>query len=136
MVQSVEHDGEMLDDEMMMAPDNAGSTWGTERVGRSRARGGGEGVNIYVMDSGVRVTHNDFGGRAIATLDAMTMPPKVCVAGDTRCAADGRGHGSHCAGSAGGAKYGVAPRSTIRAMNRGRGFADAFASMDWMATNY
>jgi len=136
-VQAVEYDGELEDD--MVAEDGsaaAAGTWGTQRVGTTRARGAGEGVNIYVLDSGVRVTHEDFEGRAIPTLDAMGhMPPKVCDAGDTRCAGDNRGHGSHCAGSAGGKTFGVAPKATIRAMNRGRGFSDAWASMDWLVMN-
>jgi len=134
-VQSVEHDGDMVDYDLVEEQSTA-ATWGLQRVGVSRARGTGEGVNIYVLDSGVRVTHQDFEDRAIPTLNAMTLPPKVCSASDISCAADGRGHGSHCAGSAGGKTYGVAPKSTIRAMNRGRSYGDAFASMDWLAMKH
>merc|ERR1719323_2579280 len=110
------------------------ASWGVERVGAGAPGRKGEGVNIYVLDSGVRVSHQDFGGRAIPTLSAETLPPVECN-GDSSCAVDDRGHGSHCAGSAGGTTFGVASSATIRAMDRGSSFADAFASMDWVATN-
>lgn len=113
----------------------AAAPWGVERVGVPNAKHTGKGVNIYVLDSGVRATHQDFGGRAIPTLDATTRPPWLCQSGETGCAADRRGHGTHCAGSAGGATYGVAPEATLRAMNRGNTNADAFASMDWISLN-
>lgn len=107
--------------------------WGLKRIGVPRSSFKGKGVNIYVMDSGVRVTHRDFGGRAIPTLDANSRPPWECPpTQQTRCAADNRGHGSHVAGSAAGETLGVAPEATIRVMNRGRGFSDAYASMDWL----
>merc|ERR1719429_27346 len=110
------------------------ASWGVERVGAGAPGRKGEGVNIYVLDAGVRVSHQDFGGRAIPTLSAETLPPVECN-GDPTCAVDDRGHGSHCAGSAGGTTFGVAPSATIRAMDRGSSFADAFASMDWVALN-
>merc|ERR1719323_1561895 len=110
------------------------ASWGVERVGAGAPGRKGEGVNIYVLDAGVRVSHQDFGGRAIPTLSAETLPPVECN-GDPTCAVDDRGHGSHCAGSAGGSTYGVAPSATIMAMDRGSSFADAFASMDWVALN-
>lgn len=121
--------------EASLAPEAASIPWGLERIGVPNAGMKGKGVNIYVLDGGVRVTHQDFGGRAIPTLDAGFQPPKVCAEDDTSCAADDRGHGTHCAGSAGGASYGVAPEATIRAMDRGSSYADAFVSMDWAILN-
>merc|ERR1719512_567473 len=129
----VEYDGDMEDD--TSAASSAGTTWGLERIGSSQRSATGAGVNIYVLDSGVRVTHQDFAARAIPTLNALELPPKVCAADDADCVYDNRGHGSHVAGSAAGTQYGVAPGATIRAMNRGRSYADAFASMDWVALN-
>merc|ERR1719512_52820 len=129
----VEYDGDMEDD--TSAASSAGTTWGLERIGSSQRSATGAGVNIYVLDSGVRVTHRDFAARAIPTLNALELPPKVCAADDADCVYDNRGHGSHVAGSAAGTQYGVAPGATIRAMNRGRSYADAFASMDWVALN-
>merc|ERR1719422_1099777 len=131
IIESVENDGVFMDDEISESEVTAAS-WGVERVGAGTPGRTGAGVNIYVLDSGVRVSHQDFGGRAIPTLSAETLPPVECN-GDSSCAVDDRGHGSHCAGSAGGTTYGVAPSSTIRAMDRGSSFADAYAAMDWVA---
>merc|ERR1719422_2764876 len=132
IIEAVENDGIFMDDEISESKVTAAS-WGVERVGAGSGGRTGEGVNIYVLDAGVRVSHQDFGGRAIPTLSAETLPPVECN-GDPTCAVDDRGHGSHCAGSAGGTTFGVAPSATIRAMDRGSSFADAFASMDWVAT--
>jgi len=133
IIAAVENDGVFMDDEISESEVTA-ATWGLERVGAGTGGRTGAGVNIYVLDSGVRVSHQDFGGRAIPTLSAETLPPVECN-GDSSCAVDDRGHGSHCAGSAGGTTYGVAPLSTIRAMDRGSSFADAYAAMDWVALN-
>jgi len=134
-VQSVEHDGEMEDDEVSEEMESS-APWGLDRVGVTRARGTGLGVNIYVLDSGVRVSHVDFApNRAIPTLNALTLPPRECPDADANCVSDNRGHGSHVAGSAAGNTYGTAPGATIRAMNRGRSRADGYASMDWVAVN-
>jgi len=132
-VKSVDVDTELFDEEVDSDPEAV--PWGLARVGVGSARGKGEGVNIYVLDSGVRVSHRDFGGRAIPTFDAGVRPPRAC-GGDANCAVDDRGHGTHCAGSAGGTTYGVAPLSTIMAMDRGGSYSDAFGSMDWLAMNH
>merc|ERR1719330_227523 len=133
IITSVENDGVFMDDEISESEVTA-APWGVTRVGAGAPGRTGAGVNIYVLDSGVRVSHQDFGGRAIPTLSAERLPPLECN-GDPSCAVDDRGHGSHCAGSAGGSTFGVAPRSTIRAMDRGSSYADAYASMDWVAVN-
>merc|ERR1719188_339372 len=132
-VMSVDVDTELFDEEVDSDPEAV--PWGLARVGVANARSKGEGVKIYVLDSGVRVSHTDFGGRAIATYDAGVSPPRACR-GDANCAVDDRGHGTHCAGSAGGTAYGVAPLSTIMGMDRGSSYADAFVSMDWVALNH
>jgi len=113
----------------------ASASWGLGAIGVPQSRSKGQGVNVYVLDSGVRVSHKDFGGRAIPFYDATFSPAKVCDFGDTKCANDARGHGSHVAGSVGGASYGVAPGSTIFAMQRGRSMSDGFGCIDWLAQN-
>jgi len=112
----------------------ASRPWGLDAIGQPNSRSKGQGVNVYVLDSGVRVTHSDFGGRAIPFYDAARSNP-VCEQSDTRCAGDNRGHGTHVAGSVGAATYGVAPASTIMAMNRGRSLSDGFGSIDWLVQN-
>jgi hypothetical protein len=87
-------------------------SWGLDRVGVEKAATKGKGAHIYVLDTGVRTTHSDFGGRAIPTLEYLGTSPTECQ-GSTSCARDVHGHGTHCAGTVGGTKYGVAPESTI-----------------------
>jgi subtilisin family serine protease len=57
-------------------------------------------VRAYVIDSGIRTTHSQFGGRATAGADLVDGLPS---AND-----DCEGHGTHVAGSIGGSTYGVA----------------------------
>ena len=59
----------------------------------------GAGVNLYVIDSGIRATHVDFGGRASLAADFV---------GDGRNGQDCNGHGTHVAGTAGSSTFGVA----------------------------
>jgi len=62
----------------------------------------GQGITVYVVDTGIRATHEDFGGRASQKANFI----------DT-VATDGNGHGSHVSGTVGGAKFGVAKSATI-----------------------
>jgi len=62
----------------------------------------GAGVRVYILDTGIRATHSDFGGRVI-------LGPSF-VGGDS---ADCNGHGTHVAGVVGGTKYGVAKAVTL-----------------------
>lgn len=66
---------------------------------------GGNGVDIYILDSGVRITHNEFEGRARWGATFGGYPD-----------ADGHGHGTHCAGTAAGKTYGVAKSASIVAV--------------------
>jgi len=131
----VEQDAEAEDfvDESSATED---ASWGVSAVGVPYARSNkGRGVNVYVLDSGVRVSHSEFGGRAIPLYDAYFSPPKVCDSTDTTCAKDDRGHGTHVAGSVGGATHGVAPESTLWAMQRGRSLGDGYGCIDWLVQN-
>ncbi|MGW4212316.1 S8 family peptidase [Lentzea sp. NPDC004789] len=91
----------------------------------------GLGVNIYVIDTGVRVTHTDFGGRARNGYDFVD---------NDGVAQDDNGHGTHVAGIAAGAKYGVAKQATVwgvRVLNaQGSGtIAGVIAGVDWVTKN-
>jgi subtilisin family serine protease len=116
----------------------ASSSWGLTRVGASTAAKTGAGVHAYVLDTGVRTSHTDFGGRAISTLD-LTSDSVVECGGDENCAGDGQGHGSHCAGTVAGKTYGVAPGATIHGVkvlsNSGSGsWSWSYSALDWVAT--
>lgn len=67
---------------------------------------GGEGVDVYVIDTGTNIEHVDFDGRAEWSA---TIPT-----GDED--EDGNGHGTHCSGTIAGTKYGVAKKANIKAV--------------------
>jgi len=68
----------------------------------------GAGVHVFVFDTGVRTTHEQFQSRAKQTLCSVCYPMEVCGASDTDCAFDRNGHGTHCAATVGGKDYGIA----------------------------
>merc|ERR1719195_2234444 len=96
----------------------------------------GRGSHIYVMDTGIRITHQDFGGRAVATLDTIAGGGSLveCSPGDTTCAADDNSHGTHVAGTAGGNTFGVAREAVLHAMKVCCGTGTNInGGMDWIA---
>ncbi|KUO04473.1 S8 family serine peptidase [Streptomyces caeruleatus] len=91
----------------------------------------GQGVTAYVIDTGVRITHGDFGGRASYGYDAID---------NDNTAQDGHGHGTHVAGTVAGSSYGVAKKAKIVGVrvlnNSGQGTTDqVVAGIDWVAQN-
>jgi subtilisin family serine protease len=92
----------------------------------------GDGVTAYVIDTGVMVDHPTFEGRATGGFDA--------VDGDND-PADGHGHGTHVAGTIGGAEYGVAKGVDIVGVrvldDSGSGTTEqVVAGIDWVAQNH
>jgi subtilisin family serine protease len=88
-------------------------------------------VNVYVLDTGVRATHQTFGGRVRQGYDF--------VDNDTN-ADDGYGHGTHVAGTIAGSQYGVAKGASIypvRVLNsQGSGTtAQVVAGINWITQN-
>jgi len=115
------------------------ATWGLNRIGADRRGGGGAGVTIYVQDTGVRVTHQEFGGRASSALDVTSGRAVECN-GALSCATDAQGHGTHCAGSAGGKNYGVASAASVRAVktlsDQGSGARSwQYTAIDWVTVS-
>jgi subtilisin family serine protease len=115
-------------------------TWGLDRIDQRNLPldrsytypdPGGEGVTAYVIDTGVRITHSDFGGRASYGYDAVD---------NDNTAQDGHGHGTHVAGTVGGTTYGVAKKAKIVGVrvlnNQGSGTtAQVVAGIDWVTKN-
>ena len=112
--------------------------WGLDRVdqrnlplSQTYTYGPSSGVTVYVVDTGITVTHQDFGGRASYGYDA--------VDGDN-VAQDGNGHGTFVAGVAAGSTYGIAKNANIvgvRVLNdSGSGTtAGVIAGIDWVTAN-
>jgi len=88
----------------------------------------GEGVNAYVIDTGILPTHWEFSGRAFAIFDALQSE------GD---GVDCNGHGSHVAGIIGGRTFGVAKKVRlfgVRVLNcQGTGsWSDVIAGVNFV----
>lgn len=92
----------------------------------------GNGVNAYIIDTGIRRTHTQFGGRAFVGFDAI---------GDGQNTNDCNGHGTHVAGTTGSSTYGVAKNVrlyAVRVLNcQGSGSnSGVIAGVDWVTNNH
>jgi subtilisin family serine protease len=88
-------------------------------------------VRVYVLDTGIRTTHTDFGGRATHGRDTVD---------NDNNASDCHGHGTHVAGTIGGAAHGVAKAVrlvAVRVLNcaGGGSTAQIVAGVDWVTAN-
>ncbi|MFE0190396.1 S8 family peptidase [Streptomyces sp. NPDC058989] len=116
-------------------------SWGLDRIDQAKLPldkkysypdSAGAGATVYVIDTGVRVTHQDFGGRAVNGYDAID---------NDNVAQDGNGHGTHVAANAAGTAYGVAKKAkvvAVRVLNdSGSGTtAQVVAGIDWVTRNH
>ncbi len=116
------------------------ATWGLDRIDqRDRPLNGtytydttASNVYTYIVDTGVRPSHNDFGNRVVSGFTAIN---------DGRGSDDCNGHGTHVAGTVAGATWGVAKAARIvpvRVLNcQGSGTnSGVIAGMDWVAANH
>jgi subtilisin family serine protease len=92
----------------------------------------GAGVNAYIIDSGIRATHTDFGGRVVSAFTYIN---------DGRGTSDCNGHGTHVAGVVGGATHGLAKSVRLHAVRvldcAGQATISAVAAgVDWVTANH
>lgn len=112
-------------------------TWGLDRIDQRNLPlnnvyspgANGTGVRAYIIDTGILTSHNEFGGRANAAYTAVGGTPQDC-----------NGHGTHVAGTVGGATYGVANNVTLYAVRvldcSGSGTdSGVIAGVDWVTAN-
>lgn len=91
----------------------------------------GAGVNVYIIDSGIKTTHAEFEGRATADFD---------LVGDGYGATGCNWHGTHVAGTVGGVTAGVAKKALLHSVrildcNAAGSVSGAVAGIDWVIAN-
>ncbi len=127
------------DQRIQLTQTQTNPTWGLDRIDqRNRPlndsyvyNSTGFGVKAYIIDTGIRLSHNQFGSRAVSGYDAVDGGP----------ATDCDGHGTHVAGTVGGSTYGVAKAVTLVAVRvldcNGEGtVGGVIAGVDWVTSNH
>lgn len=131
----------MIEQDQMMSVSvtQNNATWGLDRIDQTdlplnndyNYELDGSGVNAYVIDTGVLISHGDFGGRAVSGWDFVDND------GD---ASDCNGHGTHVAGTVGSTTWGVAKNVNITAVRvlgcNGSGTnSGVIGGIDWVTAN-
>jgi hypothetical protein len=113
----------------------SGASWGLDRIDQQSLplnnsysyNTDGSSVDAYIFDTGIRMDHEEFGGRAKFGFDAVPNGTTIM---------DGNGHGTHVAGIIGGKTYGVAKGINLIAVrvlddNASGYYSDIIGGLDW-----
>ena len=123
---------------MRISGTQTGATWGLDRIDQTNlplnssfTYPTSSGVHAYILDTGIRGTHNDFTGR---------MGNGYTAISDGQGTNDCQGHGTHVAGTVGGTTWGVAKNVTLHPVRvlgcDGSGTnSGVIAGMDWVTAN-
>jgi subtilisin family serine protease len=135
-VDYVQQDGEVRLSDTQLNP----ASWGIDRIDQRNLPldnsytypNNGTGVTAYIIDTGIRFSHSEFGGRAVSGRDTVD---------NDNDATDCQGHGTHVSGTVGGTKYGVAKGVKlvgVRVLNcAGSGtFEGVIAGIDWVTSDH
>jgi aqualysin 1 len=119
--------------------ETAPPSWGLDRVDQRTLpldasysyASTGAGVSVYIIDTGIRTSHVDFGGRAAGAFSSAKGKSSTD---------DCHGHGTHVAGTVGGNRYGIAKSVRLYAVRvldcTGNGsYSAVIAGVDWVTAN-
>ena len=127
------------DQQLQLSATQPSAPWGLDRTdqqalplsGTWSYNATGAGVKAYVIDSGINLTHSDFGGRAVTGADLI----------DGGAASDCNGHGTHVAGTVGGTRYGIAKQVSLVAVRvfsctGSTSSSTVLAGVDWVTRDH
>lgn len=130
----------------------ANATWGLDRIdqenlpldGNYQFASDGADAHAYIIDTGIRASHNEFSGRVGNGFNTVGGGGLLGIGGgaaDPNDTNDCNGHGTHVSGTVGGTTFGVAKGSILHPVRvldcNGSGLnSGVIAGVDWVMANH